>query len=493
MGIIKKQTIIGTILTYTGVIVGFITVGILSPKIDSKYIGLTAVIISLSNIMSQLGSLGLAGVTTRLFAYFRTKDNTHNGFLFLAVAVSTLGFILASIIIVVLKYTVYSERAENDLFIQYYWLIVPVTFFSIFFNLFDQYYKVLFNAVKGIFLKELVQKIGTFSALLMIVVGLINFKTFVWVYFAGYSLPGIIIIISSVLDKKNSFKSQLKFLSKDLKKSMISVGVFSIISGASGIIAMNIDRIMIEAMDGLSNAGVYSIAFYFGVLVIIPSRSLLKISSALIAEAWKNNDIKNIALIYKKSVINLFLVGLLLLIGLYINLDNILVLLKGDYASGKYVIVFIAVAFLSDMLLGAGGQILFTSDKYKFQAYIMILYILLIVASNAILIPEYGITGAAIATFLSKVLTNIMYYFVLLKYYKLQPYNFKILLIIIFGAIVLIINAYIPKQNNFIVDIIVRSSIAGIVYIVLNYVAKTSEDFNAIANKYIGIIGKIIR
>lgn len=478
MGIIKKQTLQGSIINYIGVLIGFITVGILSPKIDSKYIGLVSVIVSYSIIISQIGSLGFPGITTRLFAYFRTKDNKHNGFLFVAVSVSIVGFILASLIVLAIRYIAYSNRQADDLFIQYYWYIIPVTFFTIFFNLFDNYYKVLFNAVKGIFLKELVQKIGTFTALLMIVSGFINFKTFVFVYLTGYSLPGILIIINTIIDKKNNFSPNLKFIKPELKKSIISVGLFSIISGASGIVAMNIDKIMIEAITGLSDTGIYSVAFYFGVIIAIPARSMLKISSALIAENWKNNDIENIRLIYQKSAINLFVVGLLLVIGLYINLDNILVLLKGNYANGKYVILFIASAFLFDMLAGTAGQILFTSPKYKYQSYLMILYVILIVTTNLLLIPEFGINGAAAATLISKILINFIRFIVNLKLFKLQPYNYKFLILLLIGGIVLIINVFIDKQGNFIADIVLRSVIIGGIYLLLIYIFKISDDIN---------------
>ncbi len=482
MGLIKKQAIKGTIINYIGVLIGFITAAILSPKIDSQYIGLVSVIVSYAIIISQIGSLGITGITTKLFTYFRTKDNKHNGFLFMAVSISIVGFILASLIIVGIRYIAYYNRSSDDLFIQFYWYIIPVAFFTIFFNLFDNYYKVLFDAVKGIFLKELIQKIGTFTALLMIVAGFISFKTFVFVYLLGYSLPGIIIIISSIIDKDNSFKPQKGFINQELKKSIISVGIFSIISSASGIVAINIDKIMIEAITSLSDTGIYSIAFYFGVIIIIPSRSLLKISSALIAESWKNNDLNNIKTIYKKSTINLFIIGALFVIGLYINMDNILHLLKGDYANGKYVILFIALAFLSDMLAGTAGQILFTSKKYKYQSYLMILYVLLIVGTNLLLIPKYGINGAAVATLASKITINFIRYILIYQSFKLQPYNFKFLLVVLVSAIVLAINYYIPKQDLFIIDIIIRSSIITIVYLGLTYFFKISEDINSHVN-----------
>ena len=485
MGIIKKQTIKGTIINYIGVLIGFVTTAILSPLIDSKTIGLLSVIVSYSVIISQFGTLGFSGIATKLFPYFRTSDNKNNGFLFLGIIISITGFIISIIIILLLKNFAYSGRATDDALIQNFYYIIPVVFFQIALTLFDSYYIVIFNAIKGIYLRELVQKLGTFTAILMMVAGMLGFDAFVFTYLLGFSLPGIIIVIQAISDKKNSYKAQLSFIDSDLKKSIISVGLFSIISGASGLIAINIDKIMIESMSGLSSAGVYSIAFYFGLIISIPARSLLRIASALIAQAWKNKDTNLINDIYKKSTINLTIIGSLFLIGLYINIDNIISLLKGEYASGYMVILLIATAFLTDMIGGTASQILFSSRLYKLQTYLMIAYVFIIIITNYFFIPLYGINGAAIATLISKFSINLIRYIIIYFAFKFQPYNYKFALIILISIVVLAINYYIPKQNNFIIDIFVRSSVISIAFILMTYFLKLSEDINIQINTII--------
>ena len=485
LGIIKKQTITGSIITYVGVAIGFVTTGILALRIDPKYIGLINVIVSYAVMASIIGGLGLAGVTTRLFPYFRTKDGKHNGFLFLAVVISLSGFILTTIAIIAVKYLFYADRSSDDLVVQFFYYTIPVSFFLIFFGLFDNYYKILFNAIKGIFLKEFVQKLGTFIAIFLMVLGLLSIKEFVFIYMLGFSLPGIILLFYALADKQNNFKPNIDFINPSLKKSIISVGFYSIISGASGIIAFSIDKVMLDSLSGLSDTGIYSIAFYFGMIISIPARSLIKISSALIAESWKNNDLGNISTIYKKSALNLFVVGSILTIGLYINQDNLSVLLKDEYAKGISVILFIAFAFLSDMLGGTAPQILASSKHYKVQTYLMLAFTLLVILTNYIFIPLYGINGAALATLISKLSVNIARYLIVYKLFKLQPYNYKFLLIILFLLLMLGLNYFIPVQSNFIMDIFLRSSIIGLVFFVLIYSFNISEDINNQINQII--------
>jgi len=69
LGIIKEQTIKGTIINYIGIGIGFVTTAILTPLVDSEIIGLISVIVSYSIIISNIGGLGLNGITVKLFPY----------------------------------------------------------------------------------------------------------------------------------------------------------------------------------------------------------------------------------------------------------------------------------------------------------------------------------------------------------------------------------------------------------------------------------------
>jgi O-antigen/teichoic acid export membrane protein len=154
------------------------------------------------------------------------------------------------------------------------------------------------------------------------------------------------------------------------------------------------------------------------------------------------------------------------------------VLLKGDYADGKYVIILIALAYLTDMIAGTAGTVLFTSKKYQYQSYIMIIYVLLIVVTNLILIPKYGINGAALATLISKAIINIIRFSVIYFFFRFQPYNYKFLLVPLTVLLVLVINNFTGKAEHFIIDIIIRSGAAFLLYFGTVYILNISEDMN---------------
>jgi O-antigen/teichoic acid export membrane protein len=160
MGLIIRQTIKGSIWTYLGVIIGFFTVSYLFPRyLTSDVIGLFGLLVSYSTLFSEFSSLGINGVTSRLFPYFRNKEKSHNGFLFNAILVLLTGYLLFTVFFFFFSpYLVESNSEKSKLFSQYIYLILPVTFFFLFYTFFDTFNKILYDSVTGTILQEFVQR-----------------------------------------------------------------------------------------------------------------------------------------------------------------------------------------------------------------------------------------------------------------------------------------------------------------------------------------------
>ncbi len=492
MGIIERQSLKGTIFTYIGVVIGFINTGLIFPKILlTEQIGLLSILISYSLVFSQIASLGFNSATIRLFPYFRNKEKKDNGFLFLSLAVAFVGFLLVFLIFLAVKPLIINNPNDSSVLLKEFGIyIVPLAFFTLFFNSLDVYKRMLYKTVIGTFLREFLVRFLVFIDIIFFYLNIISFDRFVIFYVIIYCTPAVVLVIQLIKDKQFNLKPNLKFINKELRKSLISVSSFGIIGGFAGIAVANIDKIMISQMLGLNETGVYTIAFYFGSLIIIPSRSLIKISSTLIADAWRQNDLKTISSIYNKSVINQVVIGLLLFIGIVGNINNIFEILPEQYSTGKYIIIFISLSFLVDMSTGVSGNIIGSSKSYKVQAYFMLLLIILLFITNLMLIPKYGMVGAAVASLLSKIVINLLKVSFIYYKFRLFPYTFKVLLAILIGLITYFSTNILPIADNLYVDIFYRSSIMCIIFILLIYLFKVSVEIN---NKLESIYSIIIR
>lgn len=487
MGIIRKQTIIGSIFSYSGAILGMVNTAILFPRfLSTSEVGLLTWLIATTMMAAQFSGLGFGAVISRLFPYFRNEKKQHNGFMFILFCVGIVGFVIS-----LLAYFAFQPFAadyfdgDTSFNLNYLIYLIPLVFFSLFFNLFDAYNRVLYDAVSGTFFRDIVFKIIVLASLLLFWREHINFNQLVFIYVVAYCLPAVLLFGLLIKRKQISFKPQLSFIKSDLKKIMIDTSFYGLLNSFGDKLASQIDKLMIVGMIGLGATGIFAVMANFGVLISMPARSLNKISSTIIAEAWKKKDLSSISKIYTQSGLHQFMVACLLFIGLWVNIDNVFEIVTPEYIEGKYVVFFIGLANVILMLSGISGVVIQNSPAYRKQSLFLIIYAVIIVVSNAIMIPLWGIVGAAAASFTASLCFNLMKYAFLLKRYKFQPFSYHYLLVIVSAIVAYYIAYLLPEQNSFIFDIIIRGAIVSIIYIALCLVFRISKDLNAFAAKLV--------
>lgn len=493
MGVIKKQAIRGSFWSYVGIALGFINIGVLSQKfLTPEQVGLTQVLISFATIFSQVGTLGMGNVAMRLFPNFRNNSNKHNGFIGLSIVICFIGFIIMSLIAFSFEPLFVSSNAQKSgLLTDNYFYIYPLIFFLLYFSIFDSYNRMLYNAVMGTFLREFVLRLLNTAIIVLFIFKLISFDGFVFLFVISQSIPALILTISLLIRKQLTLKFDFKFLNKGLLKEIIDVALFGIISGLSGMALQNIDRLMISKLVGLDGAGIYSVTFYFATLILVSQRAISNISTTVISESWKSNDLKTISEIYTKSSINQFLIGIWVFIGIWGNIDNVFLLLEPEYAQGKWVIFFICLSNLVTVISGVAIYILATSKYYRFHMWFMCFLIALVVITNLIFIPIWGLTGAAVASLISTSAYVIFACFFLFRKFKIQPLSKKHIGILIAGATAYFASTLMSPLSNYMIDIAVRSILISVIFFAIVSFFKSSDEINTILIKVYRRIKKL--
>lgn len=493
MGIIIKQSIRGSVWSYLGVIVGFVTTSYLYTEyLTPEVVGLFGLLMAISTLTSQLASLGMGGVTSRLFPYFRDPASKHNGFLFIASLVQLAGFLIFLLGYYAFKDTLIQSNVEKSpLFADYVFLIIPLTFFFLIFTFLDTYNKLLYNAVLGTFLQEFLQRFLILSVVCLYIVGLLSFEQLIIAFVVAVCVKTVVLFFCLFFRGEIHLRPKPGFIDKKLKKEMVNVALFSVVGGMGSMIVFNIDKIVVNQMLDLGNTGVYTIAYYFGTLVILPSRPLLKISGTLIADAWHRDDLAQIRNIYYKSCINQLIIGGFLFLGIWANIDNILIILGKDYLPSKWVIFFIGLGYLIDMVTGANAQVIAFSKYYRVSLLFIIILIVIVLFLLAVLIPLWGITGAAVAIAGGLFLNNLMRYIFLYKKYRLQPFNFKFVVAGLFYLLLFFLAGLIPQQELYI-DLFLRNAFIVIVTVCFFWFVPLSSDITAIKNAMVSYLKKLI-
>lgn len=490
MGIIAKQTLRGSVLTYVGIGFGFLTAGYLFPNYLSKEeIGVLNLLLKLALFFSFFSNLGFNTITLKLFSFYRDRAKNHNGFFSLKIIVNVIGFALFCLCYYFIKpYIIEQNIEKSKILIDYLYLLIPLVAIYMIFGMLDTYNRVLYNAVQGTFLRDFIQRLVILFFFVFFLIDIFNFNGFINSYVFAMLVPilGLLYFLGKRKELKISF-SAIK-LNKAQKIEMINVGAFGLLAGIAPILVSTVDTVMVFQYLGPDETGVYATMIFFSTVIIAPSKALVRIGTPVIADAWKDNNLVKIDELHKRSGINQLLFSGLVFIGIWANMHNLFEIIP-KYTEGKYVVFYLGLASLANMLLGMNQVILSTSKYYKYQTLFVIILSVSVIIANDIFIPKYGIVGAAIATLTATLIVNITKWFFVYVKLKTQPFTLKTLVLILIIVTTYFVQYTIPKMY-FILDLIIRSLIITTIFIGACYILKVSEDLNRQVKKIFTILKK---
>src|SRR6185437_12596416 len=480
MGIVKKQVYKNTIISYAGMVIGFVNLIFLYPRfLAADQIGLFLLLISLSVLYSLVASMGVPSIVARYFPFFRTEDNTHGGFLHVVGRFAIIGFMISTAVFFLIKPIIVASFIQKaPLFVAYYYYLIPLAFFTIFFNFLEALGKAVYQSIFSSFLKEVLLRLLTMIAMVMLAEGWISFQQFIIIYISINGLICLVLIISLATSGKFSFRKTL-LPPAVAGKEMINFGLFTLLSSTVYVILQNVDRYMLSAMAGLAVQGIYGIYSGIAIVINVPQQALSRTTYQIVADSWKAKNMQNIAEIYSKTSIIQMVAGCFLFIGIVVNKENLLAILhKKEFTDQFDVLVVICLGFLVDITGGLNTYILTTSHKYHLITILVIAWSLFCIGLTYILIPLYGGLGAALAYLATITGINFCTWFYLKYRFKMQPFTFKHLLVIGITRVSYFIAGYFWRMPNLLLDIFVRSMLTAVIYISLTYVARISDDVN---------------
>lgn len=439
MGIIQKQGIQNTIISYIGIIIGFVNVLILQPiMLSPDELGLTRILYSTATLLGTIFPLGLNGVTIKYLPQFRDSNSGNKGFLGFILITSFILSIVMFFILFFLKDIIIQKYASNSsLFVEYIYYVVPLTLCVGFISLINVYLFAQFKSSFPSFLNEIYVR-----ALLILIISLYYLKImpFEWMM-RSYLFVFIsqLIILFTIIAKEEigAFKIDWHAFNNNKIKELILFSLTMALATIASIALRNIDVLIIGIYLPLSNVAVYTIAVTIAGIIEAPSTALGKIADSKISHAFTTNNINEISEIYTKSTRILMFIGFFLFSLIAVNLADLLTFLPEKYSEGKNVILVVSLSALFNMMTGINSSIIFYSNKHKQGTVLLVFLIVSSIALNIFLIPKYGIIGAALATSINLLFYNLFKLMMIYYYFKLQPfgsYVWKIIIIAILSV-----------------------------------------------------------
>jgi O-antigen/teichoic acid export membrane protein len=469
------------------VALGFVSTILLFPNfLSTDQYGLTRVLITTAMLCSQFVHFGAKSIVIRFFPYFKHSKSSRYRFLSLIILIPLAGWFLFSVVYLLFSdfFTGFFDD-PSGLFPQYYFYLVPLVFGVLFFEILNNYVRALQDSVTGSFVNEIFVRILIILLLVAFHYQLLGFTSFMIGFILTYCLQPIYLLIYLYRQGELGFKIPRLKKPKKFIRSMGVYGLFSLLAGMATQLVGNIDQVMLGAMIDLKSTAVYAIAFYVGSVIAVPQRSIVKIASPLLADFIKEKQFDQIDSLYKRTALNQIIAGTLLYVGVWANMHNLMDLLPPEYRGGKWIILVIGAAKLFNMATGVNGSIISNSKHFRFDLYTNILLIFLTVTTNYILIQYYGMLGAAIATAISIFIYNFVKFVFVWITFSMQPFRWNALAVVGIAAVCLLISFEIPYLYNFVVDLLVRSTIITVLFTTCILLFNLSEDVrNLLVNGY---------
>jgi O-antigen/teichoic acid export membrane protein len=460
--------------------------------LQPEQIGLVKLIGAVTGVFSSVFSFGVAQLLFRMYPVYEGDKVKRRKLLFLSLKIALAGSVVALPFFLItvdqfFNLSVITQGVEKgSLFLILVFLsIVARLFYASLFG----YIRMMNDVVTDAFIQNVYHKLVTLVLLVILFFEVLNVNSFIYLSTAIYFLYPIIIGVRYMLKKdaikpsEISFKNRDKSFSSAEQKEFFNLLLFGLLTTIGGSMYLYLDTLMVNHYLGEFEVGIYGTMFLFGIVVIIPARSLKSIAVSILSRSFKDNDMENVATVYKKSSITLLIVGGYLFLGIWCNLYTVFTVLPKVFELGKYVVFFIGLAQVIDMMAGVNNELNSASPKYRWNTWFTLMAIVVGLIINILLIPKYGMNGAAIATFSTIVMINLIRLLTVYKLYYIQPFTLNTLKVVLLLVGVGVIVSNLPNIENSLINLIYKGGLITVLYFPLVYILKVSDDVNEMIDK----------
>ncbi len=466
-----KQTFINTIIVYAGVLIGILSLLVLQPiYLTKEEIGINRLLIAFASLFSMLCSFSVNHITIKFFPYFKDENKKHNGFFGLSLLIPLIGNCFGFIVLLLFKEAIVSFYSGQSKILEIYiYHAFALSVLLSFILALNTYCISLFKVNYPSFLNEIIIRLLFIALLFLYAVNIISYNQFIILLVLSYGVQILLLLIFILIKGKPSLKINKSILNKIGLNVVLKYGFIVTITGLLTIALKFIDVILLGYYKGNADVGIYSVAFLIVSFIEIPLHSFERVSYPKVATLIAENNLIELKKLYYKSVHVLTPIGGLLVVLVIANIKDVLLLIPNDYSKGIEVVIILCVGSFVNMAMGINYSLIINSNKYYLSTVFMFITILISILLNCLLIPKYGIIGAAISTLIAGTTHSFFKWLFIFKMYKLQPVNLSFIKVLGVSIMCFIITVLLPNTSSALLSIIYKSLVIVGCYVTLLY------------------------
>lgn len=393
---------------------------LLARILDTGEFGIYSIAISWSTMIAVFAKLGQDQTVCRYVASYRESGDYAGirGLIFFSVPlVLTVALLLATGATVILKvFFADLDPATGNALVLAFWLVPLQAVMTSMGAVSQGYSKVVRAQIPSLLISPLV-----FLALLTLITDFYRNPvdpSSVIICTLGSQVVGLSVLFLLIRSILPSDFSQVKarFNIRDWVGTALPVTLM----GGMYVINMNADIVMLGALANADLAGIYKAATRGADIVMFPSAIISLSLAPIIARLYTAGDMQRL----QRGITKTTRVGVALALPVAIVLllfsDWFLGLFGTEFTAGSGALRLLIIAQVITALAGPAGWILVMTGHEKKAAMGLGVSVVLNILLNMLLIPKFGLNGAAAATMLSTLSWNLILVVAVKKILKLD-------------------------------------------------------------------------
>ena len=481
MGVIQRQGFKYSIINFIGVGIGILSVLFIYPN-ALEVVGLFRSLFDASVLATIVVLLGSPTSAVRFFPKYQDPESSHRGLLSWLLIVYSTGFLLFLFFFPFLHQLIskYIFHERNRIFSDFIIYIIPLTFCIGLINLLARYISNFRRIVIPSAFENLTIKIALPVIIFIYLKGWIGVQgVVIWVVIS-YILATI--GMTAYLYKLGQYRLTRPEILHDRPalKEYSKFSWYSLLSGIGSQIAFRIDGIMVASKIEFHASGLYAVSWAISDVIAKPMRALLAISGPIISEHMEAGKLDEVDTLYKKSSLNMTIIGLGLFLLIWSVLPFIFEIMPNtaEMKKGALVVFFLGLAQVWDMMTGLNSEIIMYSKYYRFNLYLTLFLAVTNFLANLVLIDQYGITGAAMATCFSFFLYNVIKFLFIKIKFGFQPFSVMLIPVIAFGIGAWFVCYWLSNTSNPWINMFYKGALFSLLYGLAIWKFKLSPDIN---------------
>jgi O-antigen/teichoic acid export membrane protein len=498
MGVVFRQSAKNSIVVILGAILGALIIWLSTKYFTKPQYGFTR---NLTNYAVALSQILLLGLNNTLGVYVHRYANDERKKKSLITICLILPVIIAavfSLVYILLHSWILRHFQPDDIpYMQRYFYWLPVyTLLFIYMVILEQYLVSQMKVAISGFMREVVLRVASIVLILLFGFGYVAFDFFVIGSILVYALPVLIFLFLSAFTKGFGISFSRNDFTKSEYTEMVHFSWYHFLLTVAVLLMGYMDALSLPFYDrnGFASVAIYSVAIFFISFLQLPYKAMMQASFTVLARAFADEDMAKAKDIFVRSSINILIPTVGIAVLLCCNMENAIAIIKNGYTQIIPVFAILFIGNIVNIATGMNDQVLSIANYYKFNFYLSLFLMGVLFLLIRVLVPLYGIYGAAWSTTIILMTFNVLKYLFVWKKLDMQPFSQGTLLVVVAAGAALAAGYYFPHffdQAHHIyvrtfADVAIRSTVIVIAYALMLLWLKPSPDLQ----EYIAAIKK---